>query len=254
MRRREFVVLLGGARRGRFGWAQTGKAAAHRHPGAGQSGSHDSFSRNSGTACANLAMSKASRSCSNSAPRQAMPKSSHLLAERACRAQGRHHRRLPDAGRDRGQAGHRRNSRSSWLASATRSASAWSPAWRGPAATSPACPAQPRSSAARISNSSGRRCRPHAASPCWRNTPDPFHKPFLENILASGRTLGIEIKPHPDAGRRGIRRGFAEMETGGPRTIIVQPSLPHTRSADDGAQASPARLRASIANFPRPVG
>ena len=64
------------------------------------------------------------------------------------------------------------------------------------------------------------------------NTPDPFHKPFLENILASGRTLGMEIKPVLLRGPDEFEAAFAEMAQWRADAVMVQPSFPHKRSAD----------------------
>lgn len=65
------------------------------------------------------------------------------------------------------------------------------------------------------------------------NTSDPFHKPFLENIEASSRTLGFEIKPILVRGVEEFDAGFAEMEQWQAEAVVVQPSLPHKRSADE---------------------
>lgn len=64
------------------------------------------------------------------------------------------------------------------------------------------------------------------------NAPDPFHKPFLENILISGQALGIEIKPILLRGAEEFEAGFAEMEKWRAEAVIVQPSLPHHRMAE----------------------
>ena len=64
------------------------------------------------------------------------------------------------------------------------------------------------------------------------NAPDPFHKPFLENIQSSGQTLGIEIKPILVRGVEEFDAAFAEMEKWRAEAVIVQPSLPHRRAVD----------------------
>ena len=64
------------------------------------------------------------------------------------------------------------------------------------------------------------------------NTSDPFHKPFLENILTSGRTLGLDIKPILIRGVEDFDVGLAEIEKWRAEAVVVQPSLPHKRSAD----------------------
>ena len=64
------------------------------------------------------------------------------------------------------------------------------------------------------------------------NVPDPFHKPFLENMLASGRTLGLDIKPILLRGADEIDASFAETTTWRAEAVIIQPSFPHKRFAD----------------------
>ena len=60
------------------------------------------------------------------------------------------------------------------------------------------------------------------------NVPDPFHKPFLENIQIAGQTLGIEIKPVMVSDIGQLDTAFPEMEREGVSAAIVQPSLPHS--------------------------
>jgi ABC-type uncharacterized transport system substrate-binding protein len=64
------------------------------------------------------------------------------------------------------------------------------------------------------------------------NVPDPFHKPFLEALQSSGRTLGVEIKPILVKGPEQLDDAFAEMKNAGVAALIVQPSLPHRRLID----------------------
>ena len=64
------------------------------------------------------------------------------------------------------------------------------------------------------------------------NAPDPFHRPFLENIQLSGRTLGIEIKSILVANPEQLDAAFTELETAHVAAVIVQPSLPHRRTID----------------------
>ena len=64
------------------------------------------------------------------------------------------------------------------------------------------------------------------------NVPDPFHKPFLENMLASGRALGLEIKPILLRGADEFDAGFFEMKQWRAEAVVVQPSLPHKHFAD----------------------
>ena len=64
------------------------------------------------------------------------------------------------------------------------------------------------------------------------NVPDPFHKPFLENIRTSAPRLGIEIVPVLVTGRDQLAAAFTEMEKARPDAVIVQPSLPHRLAID----------------------
>ena len=58
------------------------------------------------------------------------------------------------------------------------------------------------------------------------NTPDPFHKLFLENIVASGRTLGLEIKPILLRGVEEIDVSFAETDdVAGPTPSSSSPAF-----------------------------
>ena len=61
------------------------------------------------------------------------------------------------------------------------------------------------------------------------NAPDPFHKPFVESIQAAGRTLGIEIKPIAVRGAEEFDAAFAEMEKWRAEAVIDQPSLTQRR-------------------------
>ncbi len=61
------------------------------------------------------------------------------------------------------------------------------------------------------------------------NVPDPFHKPFLETIQASGRILGIEIRPLMVMGLEQLDAAFADIAKERLPAVIVQPSLPHKR-------------------------
>jgi len=65
------------------------------------------------------------------------------------------------------------------------------------------------------------------------NASDPFHKLFLENILTSSRPLGFDIRPIMVRGAEESDAGFAEMEQWRAEALVVQPSLPHKRSADE---------------------
>jgi putative ABC transport system substrate-binding protein len=63
------------------------------------------------------------------------------------------------------------------------------------------------------------------------NAPDPFHKPFVQHIEGAGRTLGLTIQSillkSPDE----LESAFAESVRNNAEAVIVQPSLPHQRSA-----------------------
>ncbi len=61
------------------------------------------------------------------------------------------------------------------------------------------------------------------------NVPDPFHQPFLEAIQASGRTLGIEIRPLLVTGIEQLDAAFSDIEEERLAAVIVQPTLPHRR-------------------------
>jgi putative ABC transport system substrate-binding protein len=59
------------------------------------------------------------------------------------------------------------------------------------------------------------------------NVPDQFHKPFLENIQASGRILGIEIRPLMVTGPEQLEAAFSDIAKERLPAVIVQPTLPH---------------------------
>jgi putative ABC transport system substrate-binding protein len=61
------------------------------------------------------------------------------------------------------------------------------------------------------------------------NVPDPFHRPFLETIQASGRILGIEIRPLMVAGLEQLDAAFSDIAKERLPAVIVQPTLPHKR-------------------------
>jgi putative ABC transport system substrate-binding protein len=62
--------------------------------------------------------------------------------------------------------------------------------------------------------------------------PDPFHKPFVENIVTSGKTLGIDVKPLLVKGPQDFDGVFAAMVKDQVEAIVMQPSLPHQRMAE----------------------
>ena len=87
---------------------------------------------------------------------------------------------------------------------------------------------------------SARRCRLTRRVAVLANAPDPFHKPFLENILAAGRTLGIEIKPI-------LVRGAEEIRCWpSPRWTTVAGRGGHRPAQSSAASVSPT-WRSSIA-------
>jgi putative tryptophan/tyrosine transport system substrate-binding protein len=63
------------------------------------------------------------------------------------------------------------------------------------------------------------------------NVPDPFSKPFLEQVRHAGAVTGIAIEPvmiyHPAE----LEAAFAGMAKHRPDAVIVQPSLPTERAA-----------------------
>jgi len=57
------------------------------------------------------------------------------------------------------------------------------------------------------------------------NAPDPFSKPFLEQIRAAGAATGIAIDAKMVRNAEELEAAFEEMDKGRPDAIIVQPSL-----------------------------
>jgi putative ABC transport system substrate-binding protein len=81
------------------------------------------------------------------------------------------------------------------------------------------------------------------------NTSDPFHKPFLENILTSSRTLGFEIKPILVRGVEEFDAGFAE--NGRQKQSLFSPVFP--TSARPMRPSSAGCPRSHLTRiFPRP--
>jgi putative ABC transport system substrate-binding protein len=64
------------------------------------------------------------------------------------------------------------------------------------------------------------------------NAPDPFSKPFLEHIRLGGVATGTTIDAKMIRSAEELEAAFSEMEKERPDAIIVQPSLPSTRSAE----------------------
>jgi putative ABC transport system substrate-binding protein len=64
------------------------------------------------------------------------------------------------------------------------------------------------------------------------NGNDPFHKPFLEHVTAAGRALNFEIKIAIAQGGDHFTAAFAELVKSGVEAVMVQPSLPRELAAD----------------------
>jgi putative ABC transport system substrate-binding protein len=64
------------------------------------------------------------------------------------------------------------------------------------------------------------------------NAPDPFSKPFLEQIRLAGAASGMTIDPIMIRGAEELEAAFPAMEKDRPDAIIVQPSLPPARTAE----------------------
>jgi putative tryptophan/tyrosine transport system substrate-binding protein len=67
------------------------------------------------------------------------------------------------------------------------------------------------------------------------NAPDPFSKPFLEQIEAGGRATGIVIDAKMLRAEE-LEAAFADMGKERPDAVIVQPSLPAKRVAELAAK------------------
>jgi len=63
------------------------------------------------------------------------------------------------------------------------------------------------------------------------NAPDPFSKPFLQNIRLAGAATGLEIDEKPIHDGTELDAAFAAMGKERPDAVIVQPSLPTKRAA-----------------------
>jgi putative ABC transport system substrate-binding protein len=64
------------------------------------------------------------------------------------------------------------------------------------------------------------------------NTPDPYSKPFLEQIVLSGNATGTMIDPIMIRNPENIDAVFSALAKDPPDTKIVQPSLPIKRIAE----------------------
>jgi putative tryptophan/tyrosine transport system substrate-binding protein len=64
------------------------------------------------------------------------------------------------------------------------------------------------------------------------NAPDPFSKPFVEQIRHAGTTTGMTIDPIMIQSAEELDSAFSAMEKDRPDAVIVQPSLPTKRVAE----------------------
>jgi putative tryptophan/tyrosine transport system substrate-binding protein len=64
------------------------------------------------------------------------------------------------------------------------------------------------------------------------NAPDPFSKPFVEQIGRAGATTGMTIDPIMIQSAEELDSAFSAMEKERPDAIIVRPSLPTKRVAE----------------------
>jgi putative tryptophan/tyrosine transport system substrate-binding protein len=64
------------------------------------------------------------------------------------------------------------------------------------------------------------------------NAPDPFSKPFVDNIRLGGKATGISIDPIMLSGADDLEATFARMENDRPDAAVVQPTLGLKRSAE----------------------
>jgi putative ABC transport system substrate-binding protein len=68
------------------------------------------------------------------------------------------------------------------------------------------------------------------------NAPDPFSKPFLEQIETGGTATGVVIDAKMLHSVEELEVAFAEMERERPDAVIVQPSLPTKRAVELAAK------------------
>jgi putative tryptophan/tyrosine transport system substrate-binding protein len=64
------------------------------------------------------------------------------------------------------------------------------------------------------------------------NAPDPFSKPFVEQIQHAGAASGTTVDPMMLRGVEDLETAFLALEKDRPDAVIVQPSLPVKRSAE----------------------
>ena len=178
------------------------------------------------------------------------PRGSATARRRAGRPQGRHHRRVSRRPPSRRPSRRPLKSRSSWASRRSGRHAASSPAWRGRAATSPGC----HGASAELGGKNLELVREVLPSTrrvaVLANVPDPFHKPFSKTLQASGRTLGIEIKPILLRGAEEIDAGFRrDGKAWRAEAVIVQPSLPHRRFVDMALKHRLPAIRAQYGFF-----
>jgi putative tryptophan/tyrosine transport system substrate-binding protein len=64
------------------------------------------------------------------------------------------------------------------------------------------------------------------------NAPDPFSKPFVEQVRAGGTAAGIVIEAKMLRSAEELEAAFEDMDKERPDAIVVQPSLPAKRAAE----------------------
>jgi len=64
------------------------------------------------------------------------------------------------------------------------------------------------------------------------NAPDPFSKPFLEQIVGAGAATGTTIAPIMIHNAEELEAAFPALDKERPDAVMVQPSLPAKRSAE----------------------
>src|SRR5206468_1571363 len=64
------------------------------------------------------------------------------------------------------------------------------------------------------------------------NVPDPFYKPFVEQIERTGAATGTAIVPFMIHAAEELDATFPAMERERPDAVIIQPSLPTKRAAE----------------------
>lgn len=64
------------------------------------------------------------------------------------------------------------------------------------------------------------------------NAPDPYHRPFVQHAESAGRSLGLAVRTHLLQSPNELESAFARSAGGGAHAVVIQPSLPHRRSAE----------------------